>query len=62
MIRIIGLVLTLGGAIALTLGILGLFQSVSISLNPWALTILGGIFFLSGISILRFRKDPNEKR
>ena len=57
MIKILALVLTLGGMIGLIFGVLGLFGNAIIALNPWALTILGGVFFLSGVSMLKYRKD-----
>ena len=57
MIRILALVLTIGGMIALILGVLGIFGNNLVALSPWALTILGGIFFLSGVSMLKYRKD-----
>lgn len=57
MIRILALVLTISGMIALILGILGIFGNNLVALSPWALTILGGIFFLSGVSMLKYRKD-----
>jgi hypothetical protein len=48
--------------IALILGILGIFRNNMVTLSPWALTILGGIFFISGVSMLKYRKDdpPSE--
>ena len=57
MIRILALVLTISGMIALILGVLGIFGNNLVALSPWALTILGGIFFLSGVSMLKYRKD-----
>lgn len=57
MIRILALVLTIGGMIALILGVLGIFGNNLMTLSPWALTILGGIFFISGISLLKYKKD-----
>ncbi len=61
MIKILALILTIGGMIALVLGVLGIFGNNLVSLSPWALTILGGIFFLSGVSMLKYRKDqPKE--
>lgn len=61
MIRILALILTLGGMIALILGVLGIFGNNMVALNPWALTILGGIFFIAGVSMLKYRKDsPTE--
>ncbi|WGD33816.1 hypothetical protein [Olleya sp. YS] len=57
MIKILALILTIGGMIALTLGVLGVFGNDMTSLNPWALTILGGVFFIAGVSMLKYRKD-----
>ncbi|WP_445734396.1 hypothetical protein [Mariniflexile sp.] len=57
MIRILAMVLTLGGMIALIIGVLGIFGNNMVSLSPWALTILGGVFFIAGISMLKYRKD-----
>lgn len=51
------MVLTIGGMVALILGVLGLFGNNMVALSPWALTILGGIFFISGVSMLKYRKD-----
>ncbi|APG61230.1 hypothetical protein [Christiangramia salexigens] len=60
MIKILALIMTIGGAIALVMGVLGLFGSLALMLNPWALSILGFIFFLAGISMLKYRKDTDE--
>ena len=57
MIRILAFILTIGGMIALILGVLGIFGNDYTNLNPWALTILGGIFFIAGVSMLKYRKD-----
>ncbi|NCO63706.1 MAG: hypothetical protein GW839_08965 [Flavobacteriales bacterium] len=57
MIRILALILTIGGMIALILGVLGIYGNNMVNLSPWALTILGGIFFISGVSMLKYRKD-----
>jgi hypothetical protein len=43
--------------IALVLGVLGIFGNNLVSLSPWALTILGAVFFISGVSMLKYRKD-----
>ncbi len=62
MIKILSIILTVGGMIALILGVLGIFGNNIVSLSPWALTILGGVFFLSGVSMLKYRKDqPADK-
>ena len=57
MIRILAIILTIGGMIALILGVLGIFGNNLVTLSPWALTILGGIFFVSGVTMLKYRKD-----
>ncbi|WP_027126080.1 hypothetical protein [Gelidibacter mesophilus] len=61
MIRILALILTIGGMIALILGVLGIFGNSLTSLSPWALTILGGVFFIAGVSLLKYRKDEPTK-
>ncbi|MCK7592015.1 hypothetical protein M0G43_15610 [Subsaxibacter sp. CAU 1640] len=62
MIKILALILTVGGMIALILGVLGIFGNNMVALSPWALTILGGIFFIAGVSMLKYRKDtPPEQ-
>ncbi|MGJ8593910.1 MAG: hypothetical protein ACSHXF_15280 [Aquaticitalea sp.] len=60
MIRILALILTIGGMIALILGVLGIFGNNYVALSPWALTILGGIFFIAGVSMLKYRKDSSN--
>jgi hypothetical protein len=60
MIKAIALLLTLFGFVALTMGVLGLFGEDIVEINPWALTILGFIFFLGGISLLKRRRDTDE--
>ncbi|PSG91742.1 hypothetical protein [Aurantibacter aestuarii] len=63
MIKILAIVLTIGGMISLIMGVLGIFGDNMTSLNPWALTILGGVFFIAGVSMLKYRKDqpaPSE--
>ena len=57
MIRVLAIILTIGGMIALILGVLGIFGNNMVQLNPWALTILGGVFFIAGVSMLKYRKD-----
>lgn len=57
MIRVLALILTIGGMIALILGVLGIFGNNMVQLSPWALTILGGVFFIAGVSMLKYRKD-----
>lgn len=57
MIRILAFILTIGGMIALIMGVLGIFGNNFTSLSPWALTILGAVFFIAGVSMLKYRKD-----
>ncbi|WP_375578575.1 hypothetical protein ABWH96_16320 [Marivirga tractuosa] len=52
-IKIIGIILTIAGAIGLIFGVLGIFGTPLINLNSWAMTILGFIFFVSGIGMLK---------
>ena len=59
MIKVLGFILTIGGAIALILGVLGIFGSMQIGLSPWALGILGVVFFFAGIGLLKYRKDTD---
>lgn len=60
MIKILAFVMLIGGAIALATGVFGIFGSVSLMVHPWALAILGFVFFLAGISMLKYRKDTDE--
>ena len=57
MIKILAFILTIGGMIALVMGVLGIFGNNYTVLSPWALTILGVVFFLAGVSMLKYRKD-----
>lgn len=60
MIKILAMLMTIGGAIALVMGVLGIFGSLALMLSPWALAILGFIFFIAGISMLKYRRDTEE--
>lgn len=60
MIKAIALLLTLVGFVGLTMGVLGIFGEDLVELNPWALAILGLIFFSGGISLLKRRRDTDE--
>jgi hypothetical protein len=63
MIRVLAIILTIGGMIALILGVLGIFGNNMVQLSPWALSILGGVFFIAGVSMLKYRRDtppPSE--
>lgn len=60
MIKILAVIMLIGGAIALVMGVLGIFGSIALMFSPWALAILGFIFFIAGISMLKYRKDTDE--
>lgn len=60
MIKILAVIMLLGGGIALVMGVLGIFGSLALMLSPWALAILGFIFFIAGISMLKYRRDTDE--
>lgn len=60
MIKILAVIMLIGGAISLIMGVLGIFGSVAVMMDPWALAILGFVFFLAGISMLKYRKDTDE--
>jgi len=55
--KIIGVSLTIIGIIGLILGIIGIFGTNLVTLSPWALAILGLIFFGSGIGLLKRSAD-----
>lgn len=60
MIKVLGFIMLIGGAIALVMGVLGIFGSIGLMIHPWALAILGFIFFIAGMSMLKYRKDTDE--
>ena len=60
MIQAMALLLTLIGFVGLTMGVLGIFGKDLVDLSPWALAILGLIFFSGGISLLKRRRDTDE--
>lgn len=60
MIKILAIIMLIGGAISLVMGVLGIFGSIALMISPWALAILGFVFFLAGISMLKYRKDTDE--
>lgn len=59
MIKILGFILTIAGAIMLVLGILATFGSIDLGNSQWALIILGVVFFFAGIGLLKNRKDTD---
>ena len=60
MIKIVAVVLLLAGVVGLVLGVPGIFGRDLVALSPWALAILGLIFFTSGIGLLKRRRDTDE--
>ena len=54
------MILALVGFVGLILGVLGIFGKDVVALSPWALAILGLIFFGAGISLLKRRRDTDE--
>jgi hypothetical protein len=60
MIKILALILVVLGIAGLVIGVLGIFGPNVVTLNPWAMAILGFIFFVSGIGLLKRRRDTDE--
>lgn len=61
MIKILGFILTIAGAVCLIVGVLDVFGSMELALmSPWAFIILGIVFFFAGIGLLKNRKDTDQ--
>mgnify|MGYP006190629721 CR=1 FL=1 len=60
MIKVLGIILVVGGIVGLVMGVLGIFGSLSFGMSPWAFAILGFIFLLAGTGMLKRRKDTDE--
>lgn len=60
MIKIVAVILLLAGVVGLVLGVPGIFGRDIIQMSPWALAILGIIFFMAGIGLLKRRRDTDE--
>lgn len=60
MIKILALILVVLGIAGLIMGVIGIFGPNMVTLSPWALAILGFIFFVSGIGLLKRRRDTDE--
>lgn len=60
MIKILGMVMAVAGAIALVLGVLGAFGTMAMGSATWPCVILGVVFFFAGISMLKRQKDTDE--
>ena len=59
MIKILGLIFTVGASISLIAGVLAAFGMFPMGNLKWALIILGVIFFFAGIGLLKNRKDTD---
>ena len=51
--KTVGLILLLLGVAGLVLGTLGIFGQNYVAFSPWALAILGIIFFFAGVSLIK---------
>ncbi|KPM49789.1 hypothetical protein [Jiulongibacter sediminis] len=60
MIKTTAIALLVLGVIGLVLGLPGVFGTNLVNISPWALSIGGLIFFLSGTSMLKTRRDTDE--
>ena len=59
MIKIFRIIMAVGGAIALVLGVLGAFGTMNMGSATWPCLLLGIVFFFAGISMLKTRKDSD---
>ncbi|WP_116126901.1 hypothetical protein [Lewinella sp. IMCC34183] len=57
--RTLALVFTIVGAVALAAGVLAIFNPGQLALgqNAWGVAIVGGIFFITGMGLLRSVPD-----
>jgi hypothetical protein len=53
MIKAFALILTVSGMVSLVMGVLGIFGKNFVALSPWALAIIGLIFFAAGVGLLK---------
>ena len=53
--KILALIFTILGAVGLAFGVLAIFNSGQLALgqNAWGVAIVGGIFFITGMGLLR---------
>lgn len=52
--QILGIVFTIVGAIGLAVGVMSVFnKGLAFGQNPWGVAIIGGIFFLTGMGLMR---------
>ncbi len=59
--KIMGTVLVAFGLLGLIPGVLGIFDKQEyLGINSWALALLGGLFFMSGIGLLKSIRSRTE--
>ncbi|MBI1226711.1 MAG: hypothetical protein GC192_15865 [Bacteroidetes bacterium] len=59
--KILGTILVAFGLLGLIPGVLGIFDKTEyIGINSWALALLGGLFFLSGIGLIQSIRSRSE--
>ena len=52
--QILALVFTLLGAVGLAVGVMSIFnKGLAFGQNPWGVAIIGGVFFVTGMGLLR---------
>lgn len=58
--KIMGTVLVAFGLLGLVPGVLGIFEKQEfLGINSWALTLLGVVFFISGVGIIQSIRSTN---
>ena len=57
--KILALIFTIVGAIALAAGVLAIFNPGQLALgnNAWGVAIIGAVFFITGMGLLRSVKE-----
>lgn len=59
--KILGTILVAIGILGLVPGVLGIFDKQEyLGINSWALALLGGLFFLSGIGLIQSIRSRTE--
>ncbi len=59
MIKAIGVIALMAGALLVILGILGVLGNLKTGLSPWVFIVLGCIFFFSGSYLLIHSEDTD---
>lgn len=60
MTKTLGITMLAGGSVSLVLGALGIAGELNAGVNAYFLCLLGIVFFLFGISLLKYSKDADE--